>query len=118
METLPEKQARLLIQEGKKAHKAIGQLIHVNNLHLTEEFITLFKEKFSFLFRNSMQNYVKKEEFLLQTSRIVNYLETILLPNFKETLDLKSLSPKIQYLFFRSINEAYIEFRKRHNFPM
>ncbi|MDD5023225.1 MAG: hypothetical protein PHU63_03590 [Candidatus ainarchaeum sp.] len=109
-----------LLYEGKKAHQAIGDLVKLNtvNVHFTEEFIDLFKERFSFLFRNSMQNYMQKQEFLEHTSKVVNYLETMLLPNFKEDFKIRDLPPKLQLLFFRSINEAYLEFKKRHDFPM
>ena len=118
MQFLTEDDTREFIREGKRAHNAISQLIHTNNIHLTEEFIDIFRERFGFLFRNSMKNYSRKKQFLMQTSKVINYLETILLPNFDNDFDLNSLSPEIQHLLFRSINEAYIQFKKRHNLPM
>ena len=117
MRSLSREDARSIVQEGKRAHTAIGQLIRINNLHLTEEFIDIFRERFTFLFRGSMKNYTRRKDLLLQTSRIIHYLETILLPNFRDTFDLNSLSPELQSLFLRSINDAYIEFKKRHNIP-
>lgn len=106
--------AQEIVKQGKKAHEIINQIVESNNIHLTEEFIELFKDKFSHLFRDSNKNYKKKPEYLEQTSRVVNYLETILHPNFRDDFDLDSLSPEIQILFFKSINEAFLDFKKKH----
>lgn len=111
MAQMTAQDTEVLLQEGKKAHSTIGVLIKLKNLHLTEEFIDIFKNKFGFMFRN----YNAKAEHITEASKIINYLETMLIPNHENSFDLTKLSPELQLLFFKSINEAYNEFKKKHN---
>lgn len=113
MSSIDQRSAQQLLKEGRKAYNAIDEIRHLHDPRITEEFLEVFKERFFFLFRNSIHPYKHDPKIVQETSKVVNYLETLLLPNFVSNLELEKLSPELQNLFFRSINDALVEFKKK-----
>ncbi len=116
MEKMSDNQLKSVISESKTAQKSLERIIKLNNLHITEDFIELFREKYSDLFRTSMKVYMRQQEFLEETSIVINYIESLSNPNSNEKIDFNQISPEIQELFFRAINQAYLEVSRKNNF--
>jgi len=112
MPSLDPKQAQKLLKEGKKAYSAIDEIRQIQDPKIIEEFLDVFRERFFFLFRNSIHPYRTDRKIIEETSKVVQYLETLMLPNFVSNLELEKLSPEVQNLFFRSINDALVEFKR------
>lgn len=104
-----------LLSEGRKAQSNLEKLIKLNNIHITEDFIESFRENYSELFRISMKTYMRQQDFLEETSLIINYIESLSNPNHNGWLNLNEISPEIRELFFRSINQAFLEVSRKNN---
>ena len=101
----------VISREGRRVVATLRNLKSLNNIHLERKFMELSENTFFNLLSTSMKNSTSKSE---EISRVVNYFESFNVENFRDTLELESLSPKIRLLFFKSINQTFLKFKKTY----